>query len=102
MAALDAEARRVFATRSAVVEDVLRAELPRRLSEDLLPILDVELVDDPPANRVVDFSCTAIETAPPALPAEGATDSSLPNSESTQIVLAGGSSSRAPGHGAAR
>jgi len=91
MAALDAEARRVLATRSAVVEDVLRASLPRRLTQDLLPILDVEAVDDQPADGVIDVVCTDIKKkAPPALLAEGATNSSLPHSESTHIVPPGG------------
>ena len=103
MAALDAEARRVLVTRSAVVEDVLRSELPRRLTQDLRPILDVEAVDDPPADSVIDIGCTAKEKkAPPALPAEGATNSSLPHSESTGIVPLGGSSTEAPRHGPPR
>jgi hypothetical protein len=102
MAALDAEARRVLATRSAIVEDVLRSELPRRLSQDLLLILDVEAVDDSPVEWIASTDRAATEKAPPALPAEGATNSSLPHSESTHIVLLGDSSSEASRHGPAR
>jgi hypothetical protein len=88
----------MLATRSAVVEDVLRSELPRRLFQDLLPILDVEAVDDP-TREVIGLICTDTKKkAPPALPAEGATNSSLPHSESTHIVAMGGSSTETPKH----
>jgi regulator of protease activity HflC (stomatin/prohibitin superfamily) len=50
VAAVDGECRRLLSTRSAVVEELLREALPRRLARDLCQVVDAEVVDDLPSD----------------------------------------------------